>query len=347
MVTSAEIALRAGVSRGTVDRVLHNRGKVSPEKEALVRQIASELGYVPNLAGRGLAVRKKSLRIGMLYPKDDRMTPFFKKVVAGAQEYAESLSAYNAAAVFLPRNGAVPAKEEEIRSMIEDAGLDAIAFDGETAMNCRQLLKELKEKGVPFVLYNSDLQIDGQLAYIGCDYEKAGRIACGLAAMGRKEKICVGIASHDFGNVVSSSARIRGFEDEMRRFPDMSVSFRQFMSADLNQDEFFEHVRSRVQEHPEVNVMYVVNPGDYSICRLIHDIRRDIAIITNDLIDEHQRQMIQSGEIAATICQQPEVQGAKSLEILFRHLAFGEKPQSDWFRTRLSIIIAQNADEEI
>ena len=347
MVTSSDIAYRAGVSRGTVDRVLHNRGKVAPEKEALVRQIAQELGYVPNLAGRGLAVRKKSLRIGMLYPKDDHMTPFFKKVVTGAEQYAQTITAYNASVVLLPRDGAVPAREQEIRQMIEDGSLDGIAFDGETAMNCPQLLVQLKEAGTPFVLYNSDLKVEGQLAYIGCDYEEAGRIACGLSAMGRTGAVHVGIASHDFGNVVSSSARIRGFEDEMKKFPSMEISFRQFMSADLNQTEFFEHVRAQVIAHPEVNVMYLVNPGDYSICSLIHSIRPEISIITNDLIDENQREMVKSGEISATICQQPEVQGAKSLEILFRYLAFGEEPESPWYRTKLSILIAQNADEEM
>ena len=47
MVTIKEIADRAGVSRGTVDRVLNNRGKVNPEKEERVRRIAQELGYKP------------------------------------------------------------------------------------------------------------------------------------------------------------------------------------------------------------------------------------------------------------------------------------------------------------
>lgn len=52
MVTIKEIADRAGVSRGTVDRVLNNRGKVNPEKEERVRRIAQELGYKPNVAGK-------------------------------------------------------------------------------------------------------------------------------------------------------------------------------------------------------------------------------------------------------------------------------------------------------
>ena len=43
-VTLKQIAEIAGVSRGTVDRALHNRGRVSPEVAARLRQIAQEQG---------------------------------------------------------------------------------------------------------------------------------------------------------------------------------------------------------------------------------------------------------------------------------------------------------------
>lgn len=43
-VTSQQIAELAGVSRGTVDRALHNRGRVSPEVAARIQKIAEELG---------------------------------------------------------------------------------------------------------------------------------------------------------------------------------------------------------------------------------------------------------------------------------------------------------------
>ena len=54
-VTLRQIAELAGVSRGTVDRVINNRGHVNEEVEARVRQIAMELGYEPNPVGQALA----------------------------------------------------------------------------------------------------------------------------------------------------------------------------------------------------------------------------------------------------------------------------------------------------
>lgn len=62
-----------------------------------------------------------------------------------------------------------------------------------------------------------------------------------------------------------------------------------------------------VERHPEINILYLVNPGDYSICQAIRKAStgRDIKIISNDLV-EKQRQMVKDGVIAATICQEPE-----------------------------------------
>ena len=56
-VTAQKIAELAGVSRGTVDRALHNRGRVNPEVAARIRKIADELGYKPNIVGQVQAGR--------------------------------------------------------------------------------------------------------------------------------------------------------------------------------------------------------------------------------------------------------------------------------------------------
>ena len=61
MATIKQIANLAGVSRGTVDRVLNNRGTVNPETAAKVREIAALLNYTPNKLGKTLAIKKKIL----------------------------------------------------------------------------------------------------------------------------------------------------------------------------------------------------------------------------------------------------------------------------------------------
>lgn len=52
-----DIAEMAGVSVGTVDRVIHNRGRVSEENEKKVKAILEKANYQPNLMARSLAPR--------------------------------------------------------------------------------------------------------------------------------------------------------------------------------------------------------------------------------------------------------------------------------------------------
>ena len=58
MATLRDIALRAKVSIGTVDRVLHGRGRVSLETAHRVKQIVKELNYKPNILARSLSLAK-------------------------------------------------------------------------------------------------------------------------------------------------------------------------------------------------------------------------------------------------------------------------------------------------
>ena len=71
MATIKEIAEKAGVSIGTVDRVLHNRGMVNAQTKERVETVMKELNYRPNQVAQGLAVMKKKLKIGFFIPGEE------------------------------------------------------------------------------------------------------------------------------------------------------------------------------------------------------------------------------------------------------------------------------------
>lgn len=56
-----DIAKMAGVSVGTVDRVIHNRGRVSEENRKKVQAILEMVHYQPNLMARSLAASKNNI----------------------------------------------------------------------------------------------------------------------------------------------------------------------------------------------------------------------------------------------------------------------------------------------
>ena len=64
------IAEKAGVSIGTVDRVLHNRPGVNKETRDRVLRIIKELNYQPNILARRL-VSKKKFRFAAIIPSQN------------------------------------------------------------------------------------------------------------------------------------------------------------------------------------------------------------------------------------------------------------------------------------
>src|SRR3569832_860194 len=87
-----DIAAKAGVSAGTVDRVLHNRGKVAPEVEERVLQILKELNYEPYLIARALGSNKK-FRIAALIP-DPTFDPYWQAPRDGVESAQAALKQY-------------------------------------------------------------------------------------------------------------------------------------------------------------------------------------------------------------------------------------------------------------
>lgn len=351
MVTIKDIAEKAGVSRGTVDRVLHERGKVAPEKAAQIRKIAEEMGYQPNIAGRGLAARKKHLKLGFVYIKSEA-TPFHSVVYESARQYAQELEQYGVSVVFfaLEPDEYTGVLSESWTQMLHDTfdsqKMDGWAVVGTLGNAVKQLAGEDGNTDAPIVVYNMDEEVADKLAFVGCDYVQSGRLACGMAALLTKNRAHVGIVSVDDGTIQSSMARVAGFEAEVKeRYPQIQIVAKHFVdNIKEGQNEFPLKVYQMLEEHPDIDVLYLLNPGDYSVCQTVRraGATRDIRIITNDLVTDWQREMVKNGTIDVAICQEPEKQGVKPLEILFNYLALGIEPETTWYKTELSVRIGQN-----
>jgi LacI family transcriptional regulator len=79
-VTIAHVALRAGVSKATVSRVLNGKGETDAATAARVRRVVKELGYVPSAGAVSLAKGRTGV-IGVLAPALTR--PWIAQVMQG------------------------------------------------------------------------------------------------------------------------------------------------------------------------------------------------------------------------------------------------------------------------
>jgi len=85
--TISDIAEAAGVSIGAVSFALNNRPGVSAQTRIRIQSIASEMGWQPNAAARGMAVAKAEA-IGLVIARDAStlgVEPFYMKFIAGLE----------------------------------------------------------------------------------------------------------------------------------------------------------------------------------------------------------------------------------------------------------------------
>lgn len=89
MSTMQEVAIKAGVSKATVSRVLSGKGYTSEETKALVYKAIEETGYRPNLLARNLAT-SKSLCIGLVVTNTLYTGSYFSELLSQAAKKLEA-----------------------------------------------------------------------------------------------------------------------------------------------------------------------------------------------------------------------------------------------------------------
>lgn len=340
MVTIKKIAEIAGVSRGTVDRVLNNRPGVNANTYQKVKEIADRLGYEPNMAGQMLAARKKKIRLGFIVC-DTPVDVFFSDVYQAARKKAEELKTYGVTVKFYLIKELSDQFIEPLLAQTEEDDLDGIALLPLKMNSIEAFVKRMEEKNVPMVFFNLDMEGTSRLSYVGCDYYASGRVAAGLTALAARERGKIAVSTNFDQISPSFRQRLEGFLGELdREYPDIQIVNRDFDFV-FQQDDY-ENILEIVRKNPDLEALYVVNPGDYSICEKISELDKEkkIKIITNDIIQK-QKSLMDRGIIVATIGQQPEKQGALPLQILYDYIGLGIVPKEKYL-TELSIRIKQN-----
>ncbi len=338
MATIKEIAELAGVSRGTVDRVLNKRGAVNPKTEAKILEIAKALDYKPNRAGIVLAAQKKKFKFGVVMFGIGN--PFFDDVIAGFKEKEEELSGYNCT-VLIRRISAfgVESQLEAIDSLLKEE-INGLAISPQNDPSIAEKINELYDMGIPTVTFNTDISGSRRIAYVGSNYYQCGQTAAGLVHLMTSGEVYIGIVS-GYPNLLCHTERIAGFKSRLKEYTNLHiVDF--FENSD---DDFISYDKTLkiLEDHPEINALFFAAGGTYGGCKAILAANRQkhMKIVTFDKI-KTTVEMMKEDVISATICQQPRIQGLLPLEILFDYLTTGESPKKEYNYTTVEIRIKEN-----
>lgn len=316
MPTIKEIAEKSGVSRGTVDRVLHDRGRVSKEVKERVLAVAEFLDYEPNRAGLILASRKRQKKVGALCPSLGNA--FFDEVIDGMRKAEEEFKDLGFSLVIKEVKGYEPAVHIEALNALEKEKVCGLAV---ASIEDKEVINRLDELDLPVIAFNSDLECKTKLCYVGSEYKEKGKINADLLKLAKPEGAKTVI--------IKGSESMRGHNEVVSAFleelEDYSLNLISVLDSYDDDDTAFKVLNKTLDEHPEVDAVFISTAGVEGCMKALGE-RKPLVFTSDDtpLIKEY----IKEGRILWTVCQSPFEQGYQAVKKLFDYLIDGLKPEN-------------------
>lgn len=342
VVTIEDVARDAGVGKGTVDRVLHSRGRVAPETREKVLQAIDKLNYKPNIVARMLA-KKRSYRIAVCY--HDKEKEFWDQVSAGIRRASEEYEQMGVKVIpFVLPCIDVEMQLAVIRQVI-DEHYDGLAIVPYLSQEITDALNEAVARGVEVVTFNSR-EAGVHACYVGIDGIQSGRTAGRMMSMIAPPGSRYMIVSSHSRLMMQIDERALGFQEVLRaRRPDMqyiNLDTAEEYTFEEDYDQVYEYVLRTLQKCP-VDAIYATNECVSAVGRAIDDLKPDhkVNVVGHDLTPSVMN-YIRKGVIDASIGQEPERQGFSSVDKICRKLLTGEEIRDEY--TRISIVVSENMD---
>lgn len=343
-VTINDVARMSGVSKGTVDRVLHNRGEVSEKSRERVLQVIEELGYKPNIYASLLASRKEH-RIVCVIPEfmPGEFWELTEKGILRGRDYASDYGI----SVEIQKYDQYSMESFQQACERTLAGgpagvIVAPLFRAETF----KFVTELKNRGIAYIYIDSKLEDDNYLGYFGLPMYQSGYLCADMLTDGRDvPKVhVIRIARDKKGLSDPTVTRRTGFLDYMsEHYPDTEISNvfidpKDSLSISRTLDKMFD-------EDPDP-CKYLVMFN--SRVHLVADYLRERNITTCRVVGfdvlEKNLSALRDGFVQLLIAQHSDSQTALAVSSLADWLVLGKPlPKKDNY-TQMDILCRYNCD---
>lgn len=314
-ITIKEIAKKAGVSVGTVDRVLHNRGEVAEKTKQLVKQIAKDGNYSTNVFARNLKLNKTH-RFAIILPQDNE---YWKTQRVGIESAAAEYASLGVQLDFYTFDRQNQDSFVEQSALALQSSPDAVVLAPLLEKEANDICKQMDVAKIPYVFVDSNLESAKPLAFIGQDSVQSGFLAAKLLNIGHPENChSLIIKFRDFDSINKTiDERIKGFR---KYYKEAGLNESLIKEVEIGLDEaalkeWFESVKDKEA------LIFVPNSRSHQVAKQAASVwpERSYRLTGYDLITEN-REGLKAGRIEFIIHQNPKTQGMLSIQTLYRHL---------------------------
>ena len=313
-----DIAERAGVSVGTVDRVLHGRPNVSQSSLDKVNKALDEMDYKPNMYAAALAYNK-TYTFYCVLPKHESEA-YWDEIEEGAQACTDFRRDFGITLKFIYYERFNSAAFTRMVREFFTAKIDGVIIVPSTLELTARFTEKLTNRGIPYVLLDSYMPDLKPLAFFGQDSFASGYFAARMLMLiaSREKEIALFKQTRD-GKVGSKQQANRetGFRHYMvDHFPDIKIT-----EVDLPLDEERKEYDAILEEffttHPLVHHCITFNSKAHIVGEFLQKTnRRNIQIMGYDMVPKNE-ECIRQGSISFLIAQHAYRQGYASVDALF------------------------------
>lgn len=331
--TITEIAQRAGVSIGTVDRVLHNRPGVSKKSKERIQAILDEVGYKINLHTSAVALRKE-YNIILTIPHSEP-GEYWDSLVAGTKQAMEEYSDIHLACETLTYDQFDQVSCRQTFSRISEMSPDAViigpTFDAET----HDLCSSLDKKGIPYIFVDTAFPDTKPLAAFTADQPAGGSLVGRLLDRITPKGNSIALIRSRFGSK-GKAQNMEQRREGLMNYLKTQCTERAFLEADIDE------LDSLFASNTNIGGICVLNSRGHVIADYLQQKRiKGISIVAFDLTEKNI-QSLKDGSIFALICQKPEKQGFMAVTTLLEYLLYRKTKQESHYLMPLDIVLREN-----
>jgi Transcriptional regulators len=317
-----DIAQRAGVSPGTVDRVLHNRGNVSEKTTQKIKKILEEINYTPNVYASALA-SKRIITLAAVIP-DTSPGDYWEMVESGLRKGAMELSDFKVnIKLYYYSQYSIESfchVMESILEMLPDGvllapSLKSVTFD----FTCK-----MEKAGIPYVFVDSHIEGTKCLAYYGQHSYQSGQLVAKLLFSQNPSVSEIAIFSfyHAGQKPANQNAlRMSGFTSYISEKNENCKLYHSTLEDGEPEQNTLEMHRL-FSQHPGIGGAVIFSSRSYVVAEFLEEHQMNhISLIGYDLLERNVN-YLKRNTISYLIAQRPEEQAYRGIKALSDHLLF-------------------------
>lgn len=343
-ITIQDIARHAKVSAGTVDRVIHNRGKVSADKKRRIEDAVKEYKFNPNMLARALSMRNQ-FTVCSLFPQISSENEYWQLPKQGAEQAAEGFKDFGFTLetfyFSLFDESSFIEQANKIIGLNPDGVILAPLFIKESIL----FVKKLEKINIPYVFIDATIPNQKNISYIGPNAERSGLVAGKLmkSMLRSTDQILVLNIVKGMENSSNLSLIEKGFRNYFEEtFTDHEHSINTLIITSTDKAIIFQELTKYYIKNPNIKGVFVTTSKSHLVASFHLNHELNIRLIGFDLVEGNINRL-RDGSIDWIISQSPIQQGACAVKTLFDLFIYKTEPKKTQY-VPLDIIVHENLD---